>query len=342
MIRSSSRTPFRLAGLAGACVLALTAVTGPASAAAPRTDRGPDCVAGSGESSAARGGWNGHDTRALTDRQIARIEARTQRLLAAKAARADSKGNNGNGKGKPGGGGGGGGGTSTPPGPQSSGGVIPVYVHVMRDRRGNGDVSEAQIQEQIAVLNATYGGVDGDTDVAHVDTGFRFVLKNIDRFDNTKWHADRDSTTYRAQTRQGGSDALNIWLVDFSYLGIATFPWDYRDNWQVDGIRVQYDSLPGGGIANYDQGETATHETGHWLGLYHTFQGGCTETNDQVTDTPAQSSASSGCPEGRDSCSLDGSDPIHNYMDYSFDSCYWEFTPGQKARMQEQFGLYRS
>ena len=338
MNHAPSRTTFRLAGLAGAFVLALSATSAPASAVMPRADRGTPCVAGAGESSAARGGWNGHDTRALTDRQIARIEARTERLLAAKA-QADGKGNGG-GKGKPGGGGGGGG-TSIAPGPDDSDGTIPVYVHVMRDSRGNGDVDDARIEQQIAVLSSTYGGVDPDDTLTHTDTGFTFTLKDIDRFDNNKWHADRDSTTYRALTRRGGSDALNIWLVDFRYLGIATFPWDYANNWQVDGIRVQYDSLPGGGIANYDQGETATHETGHWLGLFHTFQGGCTSPGDWVDDTAAQASASSGCPTGRDSCAEDGVDPIHNYMDYSYDSCYWEFTPGQSERMHDNYVAYR-
>ena len=90
------------------------------------------------------------------------------------------------------------------------------------------------------------------------------------------------------------------------------------------------------------------HEVGHWLGLEHTFAGGCSEPNDGVADTPWQRSSTSGCPVGRDSCkpsderpggqllgaAAEGLDPIHNFMDYSDDACMTGFTPGQRERMR--------
>jgi len=208
---------------------------------------------------------------------------------------------------------------------------VPVYFHVMRDAKGHGNVTNRQIARQVTVLNRDYNSL-----------GFSFKLMGISRHNNTAWHHDRNSAHYRAVTRRGGSNALNVWLVDFSYLGISTFPWDYRQKRAVDGIRVHWDSLPGGSIIHFNLGGTATHETGHWLGLFHTFQGGCTNTNDQVSDTPAESTPTTGCPATRDSCPANGTDPIHNYMDYSWDSCYEEFTGGQAARAHKMWTAYRA
>jgi hypothetical protein len=261
--------------------------------------------------SEARGGHGGADHRDISATERRAIERRTDRILAAQ--------------------GGDGARTSA---------TIPVYVHEMLSKKGAGNVTSAQISAQIAELNENFGGREASGVAA--DTGFTFTLAGNYEYKNDQWHRDRQSTTYRAQTRKGGATALNIWLVDFSYLGIATFPWDYAKNPKIDGIRVNYTSLPGGTATNYDLGKTATHEAGHWFGLYHTFQGGCTSTNDEVSDTPAQASSTSGCPAGRDSCSLPGLDPIHNYMDYSYDACYDQFTLGQSTRMDQMWSAYRA
>ncbi|HEX2195273.1 MAG TPA: M43 family zinc metalloprotease [Candidatus Limnocylindria bacterium] len=96
----------------------------------------------------------------------------------------------------------------------------------------------------------------------------------------------------------------------------------------------------GGGYA--DEGDTMVHETGHWLNLEHTFFGQCNKNGDFVADTPPQKWATSGCPDGKDTCPAPGLDPIHNYMDYSDDSCISEFTPGQVQRMRDAWLFWRA
>lgn len=300
------------AAVAGAVVLALLGAAAPANASLPVSERASGCFTPDTGAAARGGDGSVQDTRGVSAAEQDAIEAQTDAILAAKGSSGRTT-------------------TTT---------NVPVYIHVMLDSLGNGDVTQQQIDDQMAVLNKDFSG--GESRSA-ADTGFRFTLMGVDRFYNDQWHLDKNSPSYRRETRQGGPDALNIWLVDFAYLGIATFPWDYATSNGTDGIRVYWGSLPGGPERNYNEGDTVVHEAGHWFGLYHTFQGGCKKDGDEVDDTPAQSIATRGCPEGQDSCvDLPGLDPIHNYMDYSYDSCYTEFTPLQGSRMNEMWTAYRT
>jgi hypothetical protein len=292
-------------------VMAAGAPGAPGASALVHATTAAHCFEPSEVGAAARGtNPRAGDHRTITPAAQRRIEARTTKVLAGRRVASTSV-------------------------------TVPVYVHVMTSKTRAGDVSDVRIARQIDVLNQTYSGRDADHP-GGVDTGFRFTLAGTDRYADNTWHTDGSSTTYRARTRRGGPGALNIWLVDFDYLGIATFPWDDASAASTDGIRVQFSSLPGGSAAHYDEGKTVTHETGHWLGLYHTFQDGCVAPGDEVGDTPSQSSPSTGCPVGRDSCSAPGLDPIHNYMDYSYDGCYQSFTVGQVTRMKKMWRAYRS
>ncbi len=313
-MRSLITRPRVLAVLLAGTALAFSPLGGQATAKLPVDQLNTPCLTPA-DGPSARGG-HGADHRDLSVAEQKAIDAKTAQLVAAKRARGLAPGAG-----------------------KLAAATVPVYIHVMRSSSGAGDVTATQISQQIAELNQDFAG--GESSAA-ANTGFKFTLAGTYRYNNNTWHTDGQSTTYRSQTRKGGKNALNIWLVDFSYLGIATFPWDYASNPKIDGIRVQYSSLPGGSATNFNLGKTATHEAGHWFGLYHTFQGGCTSTNDSVSDTPAQGSASSGCPTGRNSCSLPGVDPIHNYMDYSYDSCYNQFTPGQSTRISNAWTAYRA
>ena len=256
------------------------------------------------------------------------------------AKKPDGTGKPGGGGGDGGGGGGDGGGDTVRPGGSVS---IDVYFHVINDSNGNGGNTQAQVLDQMDVLNEGFGGITGG-----VNTPFTFNLVETTFTNNDAWYnagyGDGAERAMKAALRRGGPEDLNIYSfnVGGGLLGWATFPTNYASDPSYDGVVLLNESLPGGNSAPYNEGDTGTHEVGHWFGLYHTFQGGCNGAGDGVSDTPAERSAAYGCPVGRDTCRKGGEpDPIYNFMDYTDDSCMFKFTPGQVSRADALSVTYR-
>jgi hypothetical protein len=227
--------------------------------------------------------------------------------------------------------------------------TIDTVYHVISDHA----LSKAEkgrwtrmIGAQTDVLNESYAGQTSPTAAA---TAFQFRQVGIDWTVNAAWYTMTPNSTAERQAkaalRQGGAGTLNIYSANIGagLLGWATFPQNFHDQQTSDGVVILDQSMPGGNLDIYSEGDTATHEVGHWLGLYHTFQNGCSTTGDQVADTAPEQSPAFYCPVGRDTCTKDALvDPISNFMDYSQDSCMDEFTVGQAQRMSDSWTAYRA
>lgn len=151
----------------------------------------------------------------------------------------------------------------------------------------------------------------------------------------------------KAALHVGDASTLNVYVANIggNLLGYATFPQRAKGQLYDDGVVILDESMPGGTVVPYDEGDTATHEVGHWLALYHTFQGGCKGPGDYLADTPAEAYPAFECAvdAGRDTCREDaGVDPIRNFMDHTEDACMDHFTLAQARRMSNAWEAYRS
>jgi hypothetical protein len=227
--------------------------------------------------------------------------------------------------------------------------TIPTYFHVVLPaaEATNGTAAEDRLRSlvtaQVDVLNNSYAG--GSLTSGSAPTPFRYTLSGVDFSYNDAWYTVVPGSVekeMKAATRVGGKGTLNVWTANIGdgLLGWATFPTKRLST--DDGVVILDESMPGGNAGKYSEGDTLTHEVGHWLALYHTFQGGCRGQGDQVADTPAEAQAQFDCPTGADTCTAPGADPIHNFMDYTQDSCMYQFTAGQAARMSDAWTQYRA
>lgn len=231
--------------------------------------------------------------------------------------------------------------------------TIPVYVNVLYNTAAQ-NISDAQIQSQIDVMNEDFAGTNGDVNLTSTyqsakagTTNIRFVLAGVIRKSTTvtSW----STNDAMKKSSQGGIDptspttALNMWSCNLgSYLGYAQFP---GGSSATDGVVVLYSAFgsrakyPQGTYINtYDLGRTATHEVGHWLNLRHIW-GDRRCGDDFVGDTPGHDAANYGCPAANtiSKCSGRPVEMTMNYMDYTDDRCMYMFTAGQETRMRATF-----
>jgi hypothetical protein len=227
--------------------------------------------------------------------------------------------------------------------------TINVYFHVVYRSDGVGNIPDSRLDAQIAAMNEHYSGLDTPAyRTAAANTSFRFVRAGVTRTQNDTWYAAGPGSAAQTQMKnalhQGTADDLNFYTNSGGgYLGWATFPNEYAGAPSQDGVVCYWASLPGSNYVPYNEGDTGTHEAGHWLGLYHTFQGGCLGSGDGVADTPAERAATYGCPtKAQDTCKQNaGLDPYENFMDYTDDPCMYKFSLGQSDRMDTMWSTYR-
>ena len=229
---------------------------------------------------------------------------------------------------------------------------IPVVVNVLYKTAAQ-NISDAQIQSQIAVLNNDFKALNSDYNntpslfqpLRSGNFGIQFVLETVNRKATTK--TSWSTNNAMKYTSQGGLNAtspttkLNLWVCNLSngILGYAQFPGGAA---ATDGVVIDDNAFGTTGTvaAPYNKGRTATHEVGHWLNLRHIW-GDATCGSDLVSDTPQHNTSNFGCPTYPHLSTCTGT-PVEmtmNYMDYTDDACMYMFTQGQKTRAMAVFAV---
>ncbi|MCJ1249644.1 hypothetical protein MMC30_006870 [Trapelia coarctata] len=245
--------------------------------------------------------------------------------------------------------------------------TVNTYFHIVSTTDQAHAITAAMVANQFGALQQAYAS-----------SAISFVLKGTTWTVNNLWATDADDSGMKSTLRQGRYADLNVYFQtnlsasnsgsgSFNavpnsgqqLLGYCTLPSNVTylpcptcapvefpsADYASDGCNVLAGTMPSGSVYGYNKGLTAVHEIGHWFGLLHTFQdGSCSsgDSGDFIADTPQQSTATSGCPTGKDSCpGSPGKDVVWNFMDYSSDACYTGFTSNQVDRMQNMFQQLR-
>ncbi|KAJ8523238.1 hypothetical protein ONZ45_g335 [Pleurotus djamor] len=218
---------------------------------------------------------------------------------------------------------------------------VDVHWHVIRenDTEVAGNLPDYSVNASIDIMNYYFK-----------DAAIHWNLVNVSRVTNKDWFINTSPNSthefeMKQALRQGTNKVLNIYSVENYYntaFGWATFPFELAINplW-MDGVVIRHSTATFAGKNHESRGATLVHEVGHWCGLYHVFQDGCSGPGDYVEDTPPQE-AQYECFVPRPSTCIPGAwDPLFNIMDYTSDCCQRQFTPGQFQRMREQLEHYR-
>lgn len=218
----------------------------------------------------------------------------------------------------------------------AAGSKIPVAFHVVRTSATGWNISDTTIQAQLNVLNGAYSSMN-----------LSFFIQSIQRHVKPAY-AIVDGGTVTEQNMKNElaitpKYVLNVYFVENAgeqggnpILGYAYLPDAFPDDNKRHGCVVWKEALPGTSLTNFNEGDTLTHEVGHYLGLFHTFYSSTTcAESDGCADTPIHKMNTGKPPVGTDTCtgpSFPGLDPIRNYMNYVDDDWMWEFTNNQAER----------
>lgn len=316
-----------MAGVAVAALLAVGPATGSTVAGGTTADSGDNCAPGaSANARVMKGGALGSDPNTLSTAQVRQMQRATHAKLRSLSP-AERK--------------------------AARGGAIirvDVFWHVITRVGGAGNVNNTRIGKQLKVLNNGYKGATAPSAAA---TNIRFRTADIERVANNDWYDwanpdvdPSDNDEAKTALHRGNATDLNIYVARLgdNLLGYATFPSSYAAEPDLDGVVILNASMPGGNAAPYNKGDTLTHEAGHWLGLFHTFQGSCAAPNDHVRDTPAQFAGNNifECDTSLNTCAARGKDPVKNFMNYVDDACMNKFTNGQSTRIDRQWAAFRA